>query len=181
MIPGGYTTPATIPGVEYTYANGVQLTCNEAPLPDNTPNGVTFEGIRRLDLRVSRKEIKASKLPDFYDPTACPRTPFASIRAPITCRTSSTASARAKQPICEAEIGHRSVSVSHLGVLSMRLGRKPKWDPKNEKFVDDKEANKWLSREMRAPYDYSHHLTAFFAANVRRWNFTPHAQTRLRT
>ena len=40
-------------------------------------------------------------------------------------------------------------------VISMRLGRTLKWDPKHEKFVSDKEANQWLAREMRKPYDYS--------------------------
>ena len=35
-----------------------------------------------------------------------------------------------------------------------RLGRPLKWDPAKEEFVGDKEANKWISREMRKPYDY---------------------------
>jgi hypothetical protein len=58
-----------------------------------------------------------------------------------------------KQPICEAEIGHRSASVCHLGAIALQLGRKLKWDPKREKF-DDKEANKFLEREMRKPWSY---------------------------
>jgi hypothetical protein len=63
---------------------------------------------------------------------------------------------RTRQPtICEAEIGHRSISTAHLGVISVRLGRPLKWDPDKEEFVDDREANRWLSREMRKPYDYS--------------------------
>src|SRR6185295_4095179 len=44
-----------------------------------------------------------------------------------------------KPPICEAEIGHRSVSLCHLGVIALRLGRKLKWDAAKESFVDDKE------------------------------------------
>jgi hypothetical protein len=59
-----------------------------------------------------------------------------------------------KPAICEAEIGHRSVSVCHLGVISMRLGRALKWDPEAERFIDDSEANQWLAREMRAPWSY---------------------------
>ena len=57
-------------------------------------------------------------------------------------------------PICDAEIGHRSVSVCHLGVISMRLGRRLKWDPSAEQFTGDEEANGWLAREMRKPYVY---------------------------
>jgi hypothetical protein len=34
----------------------------------------------------------------------------------------------------------------------MKLGRKLDWDPETEKFVNDKEANKMLSRPQRAPY-----------------------------
>jgi hypothetical protein len=59
-----------------------------------------------------------------------------------------------KAPICEAEIGHRSISVAHLGVIAVRLGRPLKWNPNREEFVGDAEANQWLSRPMRKPYDY---------------------------
>ena len=57
-----------------------------------------------------------------------------------------------KQPICEPEIGHRSASLCHLGVISLRLGRKLNWDPVKEEFIGDKEANGWLAREMRKPW-----------------------------
>lgn len=57
-----------------------------------------------------------------------------------------------KQPAATAEIGHRSISVCHLGVLSMRMGRKLNWDPAAETFIGDPDANKWLSREMRKPW-----------------------------
>ena len=56
-----------------------------------------------------------------------------------------------KRPICDVEIGHRSVTVCHLGVIALRSGMKLKWNPKEEHF-EDAEANKWLSREMRAPW-----------------------------
>ena len=64
-----------------------------------------------------------------------------------------------RQPtICPAEVGHRSISVAHLGAISMRMGGpKLQWDPDREVFTgpDASEANKWLVREMRKPYDYS--------------------------
>jgi hypothetical protein len=56
-----------------------------------------------------------------------------------------------KRPICDVEIGHRSVTVCHLGVIALRSGLKLKWNPKEER-CEDEEANKWLSREMRAPW-----------------------------
>jgi predicted dehydrogenase len=150
LIPGGYTTPAQF-RVEYKYANGVKLTCKSSA-PDNSPNGVTFQGSDGW-IFVSRREIKASN-PDLITqplPASAKRLYHSEnhMQNFFDCIRSR------KQPICESEIGHRSVSVCHLGVLSMRLGRKLKWDPKHEKFVDDKDANKMLSREMRKPYDYS--------------------------
>jgi hypothetical protein len=50
------------------------------------------------------------------------------------------------------EIAHRSISVAHLCNISLRLGRKLHWDPKNEKFVNDPEADSMLARSMRSPW-----------------------------
>lgn len=61
-----------------------------------------------------------------------------------------------RPPICDAEIGHRSVSVCHLGVIALRLRRKLQWDPVAEKFKEDNEANAMLSRTMRKPYNYNY-------------------------
>jgi predicted dehydrogenase len=41
----------------------------------------------------------------------------------------------------------------HLGLISYRLGRKLEWNPDKEKFVDDKEANTYLSRKYRKKWD----------------------------
>jgi hypothetical protein len=40
-----------------------------------------------------------------------------------------------KQPICPVGVGHRSASMSHLGVLAVRLARKINWDPVKEQFI----------------------------------------------
>jgi len=57
-----------------------------------------------------------------------------------------------RRPICDVEVGHRSVTVCHLGNIALRLRRPLKWDPEAEKFTGDDEANKHLSRAMRAPW-----------------------------
>ncbi|HSQ57263.1 MAG TPA: Gfo/Idh/MocA family oxidoreductase, partial [Gemmata sp.] len=54
-----------------------------------------------------------------------------------------------KDTICTAEIGHRSATICHLGNIGYHLGRRLRWDPAKEEFVDDEKANKELSRVPR--------------------------------
>jgi predicted dehydrogenase len=57
-----------------------------------------------------------------------------------------------KDPICPVEVGHRSVSVCHLGNIAIRLRRKIKWDPEKQEIVGDEEAARWVDRPMRKPW-----------------------------
>jgi predicted dehydrogenase len=57
-----------------------------------------------------------------------------------------------KQPIAPIEVGHRSCTTCLLHHIVMKLGRKVKWDPVKERFINDDEANKLLSRPQRWPY-----------------------------
>jgi predicted dehydrogenase len=59
-----------------------------------------------------------------------------------------------KRPICDVEVGHRSVTVCHLGAISLRLGIPLDWDPKAERFVGPRadKGNAMISREMRSPW-----------------------------
>ena len=57
-----------------------------------------------------------------------------------------------QKPLCDVEIGARSVTVCHLGNLAYWHHKKLQWDPKEWKFLKDEEANKWLDRERRDPY-----------------------------
>ncbi|SEF65232.1 Gfo/Idh/MocA family protein [Algoriphagus boritolerans] len=50
------------------------------------------------------------------------------------------------------EIGHRSCSVCLVSHIAMKLGRKLAWDPVKEEFINDAEANSYLSRPQRAPW-----------------------------
>jgi len=54
-----------------------------------------------------------------------------------------------ERPICDVEIGCRSVTVCHIGNIAHQVGRPLKWDPRQEEFVDDQEANRYLSRKKR--------------------------------
>ncbi len=57
-----------------------------------------------------------------------------------------------RKPICDVEIGCRSVIICHLGNIAYWLKRPLRWDPVNERFVGDDEANRWLDRPKRAPW-----------------------------
>jgi len=54
-----------------------------------------------------------------------------------------------RDPYFPAEIGHRCCSVAHLGNIAMELGRKLRWDPDAEVFLDDAMANQMRSRASR--------------------------------
>jgi predicted dehydrogenase len=56
------------------------------------------------------------------------------------------------EPVAPVRIEHRTVTVCHLTNLSIRLGRPLSWDPEQERFVGDEEANGWLSRKQRDGY-----------------------------
>lgn len=57
-----------------------------------------------------------------------------------------------KDPYAPAEVGHRTITIAHLGNIAMLLGRKLRWDPKKERFVRDPGADWMLSRQMRWPW-----------------------------
>ena len=56
------------------------------------------------------------------------------------------------EPITPVEIGHRSITVAHLGNIAMRLGRKVRWDPAAEQILGDASAERMMGRTMRAPW-----------------------------
>jgi hypothetical protein len=45
-----------------------------------------------------------------------------------------------------------STSICHLANISFRTGRKLEFNPNAEKFVNDDDANNYLTRQYRHPY-----------------------------
>jgi len=151
MIPGGYDTAAEYE-VKYKYENGVTMTVTDG---QRAPNGVKFIGpkgwifVTRGQIEASTPELLQEPLPDsavrLYRSDDHMGNFFDCVRS-------------RKAPIAEAEIGHRSITTAHLGNISIRMGGlKLLWDPLKEEFTGEhaKEANKWIAREMRKPFDYS--------------------------
>ena len=54
--------------------------------------------------------------------------------------------------VAPAAVAHRSIMIGHLGGIAMRLGRKVYWDQKKERFINDPEADRLLTRSMRSPW-----------------------------
>ncbi|KAA0134213.1 gfo/Idh/MocA family oxidoreductase [Gimesia benthica] len=50
------------------------------------------------------------------------------------------------------ETAHTSSGIAHLGNIAYRLGRQLNFDPKTEQFVNDPEADKYLTRQYRKPF-----------------------------
>lgn len=58
-----------------------------------------------------------------------------------------------QKPATDVEIGHRSTIVAHLGNIAFRTGRKIRWDAAREGIIGDAEANQFLARQARKPWD----------------------------
>jgi len=56
------------------------------------------------------------------------------------------------ETITPVEVGHRSITIAHLGNIAMRLGRKVRWDPQTERIVGDAEAARMTARPLRGPW-----------------------------
>jgi len=57
-----------------------------------------------------------------------------------------------QDPYFPAEIAHRCCTVMHIGNIAMWTGRKLRWDPVAEHFVNDTDADRYLARVPRAPW-----------------------------
>jgi predicted dehydrogenase len=57
-----------------------------------------------------------------------------------------------KPTITPVETAHHSAIPGHLGLISMLVGRKLKWDVASEKIIGDPEATKWMTRHYRSPW-----------------------------
>jgi predicted dehydrogenase len=161
-IAGGYNAFAEYE-VNYTYANGVGLQINTTKddsiygqhlNPKGQANGIRFEGtdgwiwVNRDEIKASSPELIKAPLPENAIRLYQSKNHMANF---IDC-------VRSRQlPICDVETGHRSATMCHLGAISLRTGHSLNWDSTEEKFTGDhaKEANGYLAREMRKPYDYS--------------------------
>jgi predicted dehydrogenase len=58
-----------------------------------------------------------------------------------------------EQPTSDLESAHQISTACHLANISLRTGRKLRWDGEREEIVGDTEANQMLTRPYRSPWD----------------------------
>ncbi len=131
-------------GITCTYANGVRLIMH-----DHDPRAVKFEGTEgwiSVDDFGNVKAEPASLLEgaDFAQEDYAHWNPHH--RNFLDCVRSR------EQCIAPPEIAHRSTTICHIGNICLRLNRPLRWNPGEEQFENDDEANAMLARPMREPW-----------------------------
>ena len=134
--------PKATKGVRYIYANGVEVIHDGG-------GGVTFIGTDG-QIFVNRGKFKATPESLAQDPI--PDSGIHLYKSTDHLQDFLNCTHTRKRPICDVEIGCRSVTVCHLGNLAYWNHRRLKWDPAKEQFIGDPEANYWLDRAKRDPW-----------------------------
>lgn len=129
------------PFLTYKYENGVTMTHESW----EWNNAVLFTGTEG-ELRVARGKIETT--PVSVKDRKIGETEKHVYKSENHYKDFLNAMRKRTQPICDVEIGHRTASVCNIGNIAYRLNRSLKWNPKKEIFIDDKEANALLGRNM---------------------------------
>jgi len=132
--------------VNCKYANGVTLT-----IASNKP-GVRFEGTEGAIWNSGWAAPLQAEPKSLLDSVIGPNE-LHLYTAPHEHRNFLDCVKSRKPCYAPAEIGHRTITIAHLGNISMQLGgRKLKWNPDAEQFIGDIEANRMLDRPRRDPW-----------------------------
>ena len=136
--------------VTYRYANGVEMTCQQTPtskpsikytgstgwiLVEGYPGNISSSNPALLTSKPAEGELDLSKTlwdkPDFIDAVKTGR--------------------KTLEPI---EVGHRTISISQIGLIACQLEEKLKWNPEKELFEGNNQANALLAAPLaRSPWN----------------------------
>lgn len=124
--------------IEYTYADGCQIILDGENKDTNAayiegPDGKVFRGFK-------------SDIPNLKEKIAAMPDP-----APQIGLFSESVRTRQKFALNETN-GHRSSTIVNLGVIAVRLGRSLDYDPVEQRFINDDEANRMIYQPMRGPW-----------------------------
>lgn len=130
--------------LRYRYANGVEMTCEQSPtskpaikytgsdgwiLVDGFPGVISASDPKIVTSKPEKGELDLSR-------TLWDKTDF--IDAIKTKR-------KTLEPI---EVGHRTISISQIGLIACQLGEKLKWNPAKELFEGSNAANALLAAPL---------------------------------
>lgn len=142
----GLCNTATQWHVEMTFANGVKLIYDDHRA---FPMGVIFEGTEGKVMAMCGgiSTEPASLLTTTLKPHEI------RLQRPRWHIADFIHSVKTRQPTAApVEAAHRASSLCHLAHIAMLTGRKLKWDPLREQFLDDAQASRHLTRGMRPPW-----------------------------
>jgi predicted dehydrogenase len=129
-------------GVKFLCPNGVEVT-------HGGPGGCFFVGTRGT-LHIDRGRL-VSDPPDLIREPLAPNEAHL-YRSPGHHRDWIDCIRTRRRPVCDVEVGARSVAYPQLGNLAYWNHRRLRWNPWRWTFVDDDVAARWLDRERRDPW-----------------------------
>ncbi|MDR1743495.1 MAG: Gfo/Idh/MocA family oxidoreductase [Dysgonamonadaceae bacterium] len=144
IIPAGYQDTKFL---TYKYANGAVMT--EEPFNEQGTLGVKFWGDKGW-IEISREHFLASD-ESLLPPAAEEQEGAYETQVPHYMNFIEAIRSKT-DPIVPVETGHRSCTVCTLGNIAYELKRPLKWNPDKERFVDDAEADKYLTKKYSKGY-----------------------------
>jgi len=116
-------------GVKFEGSEGWASVADGYALPDVSSPALLTEQKKVMNEYLARAQRPMSHMRDF-----------------LTCVRSR------RQPVADPEIMHRSMTTNHAINICLALKRDLKWNPEQEEFVGDPEANRMRSRAVRPPW-----------------------------
>lgn len=125
--------------VQYRYANGVRLTYKiDKP-------SIRFEGAEGWIYADDTGKIEASSSSILGPPSGSNWVRLAM----KTDKQDFIDAVRTRgETMADAEVGHRTTSLCHLGHIAIQVGQRLDWDPVRERFRNNDAANRFLDRPM---------------------------------
>ncbi len=130
----------------YTYASGVRLICRSGTpaLRFTGTDGWVYVPTWEAPVEASSPAIANAVIgPEELHLRTCPEREQRDFLNSVRSR---------QETYAPAEVGHRTMTLCHLGNIAIQLGRPLAWDPAAERFSNDDQANRLLARTARAPW-----------------------------
>ncbi|MCY7350251.1 MAG: Gfo/Idh/MocA family oxidoreductase [Cytophagaceae bacterium] len=130
--------------VSFRYANGVEMTCLQSPTSKPYIKYIGSEGGILVEAYPGKMTLSNPKLLD-SKPTG-QELDFSTI---LSDKGDFIASIKANRPTFEPiEVGHRTISISQIGLIACQVGEKLTWDPAKERFENNNAANALLAAPL---------------------------------